>query len=53
LTFDLALLVAFDLFAGASLIIAFVLGVPACRRLRAIRRREQLIKTLAALDQVK
>jgi len=53
MTFYPALLVAFAVFAGASLIIALALGIPACSHLRAIRRREELIKTLAALDQVK
>jgi hypothetical protein len=53
MTFDLALLVAFAVLAGASLIIALALGIPAYARLHAIRRREELIKTLAALDQLK
>jgi hypothetical protein len=52
MTFDLTLLVAFAAFAGGSVIIALVLGVPAYRHLREIRRREQLINMLAALDQV-
>ncbi|MGZ5092788.1 MAG: hypothetical protein ACXWCY_16765 [Burkholderiales bacterium] len=53
MTSNLALLVAFAVFAGVSLIIALALGMPAYAHLRAIRRREELIKTLSALDQVK
>jgi hypothetical protein len=53
MTFGLAFLVAFAAFASVCVVIALVLGVPTYRRLREIRRRERLIETLAALDQVK
>jgi hypothetical protein len=51
MTFGLAFLVAFAAFASVCVVIA--LGVPTYKRLREIRRRERLIETLAALDQVK
>ena len=36
---------------GAALLACFALAVPTIRRLIDVRRREQLIKRLAALDQ--